>query len=89
MQHINGLKNLYEVSCPELDFLVEFSKGYNAIIGSRMMGGGFGGCTINLIHEDAIESFVQDAKKAYQTKFHIELTAIEANPSEGTNIKVS
>jgi galactokinase len=83
----DGLQNLYEVSCPELDFLVEFSKIYEAVIGSRMMGGGFGGCTINIIHEDAITSFVQDAKKAYQKKFHIDLTAIEANPSEGTNIK--
>ena len=45
----NGLQNLYEVSCPELDFLVDFSKKYDEVIGARMMGGGFGGCTINLI----------------------------------------
>lgn len=40
-----GLSEEYEVSCPELDFLVQFSKDYQTIIGSRMMGGGFGGCT--------------------------------------------
>ncbi|RPD90076.1 galactokinase, partial [Aureibaculum marinum] len=49
-----GLQNLYEVSCPELDFLVDFSKKYDEVIGARMMGGGFGGCTINIIHRDAV-----------------------------------
>lgn len=81
-----GLSKLYEVSCPELDFLVEFSKGYNEVIGSRVMGGGFGGCTINIIHEDAVEKFTKEAEKAYFEKFNIKLTAFEANPSEGTSI---
>ncbi len=81
-----GLQNLYEVSCPELDFLVDFSKNYEEVIGARMMGGGFGGCTINLIHSDGIESFISDASKAYFKKFKISLTAFEANPSEGTTI---
>ena len=47
----NGLKNLYEVSCVELDFIVDYTKKLNYVAGSRMMGGGFGGCTINLIGE--------------------------------------
>ncbi len=82
-----GLSKLYEVSCPELDFLVDFSKKYNEVIGARMMGGGFGGCTINIIHEDAVEEFTAAAKKAYFEKFNINLTAFEANPSEGTSIR--
>jgi len=81
-----GLSKLYEVSCPELDFLVDFSKGYKEVIGSRMMGGGFGGCTINIIHEDAVEKFTAAAEEAYFNKFNIKLTAFEANPSEGTSI---
>jgi galactokinase len=81
-----GLSKLYEVSCPELDFLVDFSKKYNEVIGSRMMGGGFGGCTINIIHEDAVESFTAAAEQAYFKKFNIKLTAFEANPSKGTSI---
>jgi galactokinase len=81
-----GLQHLYEVSCPELDFLVDFSKNYNAVIGARMMGGGFGGCTINIIHSDAIEDFIKDASKVYLKKFNIKLTAFEAMPSEGTTI---
>ncbi len=82
----NGLANEYQVSCPELDFLVEFSKDYDQIIGSRMMGGGFGGCTINIIHESAISQFTEDASKAYFEKFNIHLDAFQANPREGTSI---
>lgn len=82
----DGLQYLYEVSCPELDFLVDFSKKYDAVIGARMMGGGFGGCTINLIHADAVKGFIEDASNAYFNEFNIKLTAFEANPSEGTTI---
>ena len=82
-----GLQHLYEVSCPELDFLVDFSKDNDAVIGARMMGGGFGGCTINIIHEDAVESFIEEASKAYFDKYKIKLTAFEANPSEGTSVR--
>ncbi len=84
-----GLQFLYEVSCPELDFLVDFSKNYKEVIGARMMGGGFGGCTINLIHADAVERFTIDASEAYFNKFDIKLTAFEANPSEGTSINTN
>ncbi|MCF6297112.1 MAG: galactokinase [Flavobacteriaceae bacterium] len=81
-----GLSKEYEVSCPELDFLVEFSKNFDTIIGSRMMGGGFGGCTINLIHEDAISDFIEKVSLAYFNKFNIKLDAFVANPSRGTSV---
>ncbi|MET2985619.1 galactokinase [Aureibaculum conchae] len=81
-----GLQNLYEVSCPELDFLVDFSKKYDEVIGARMMGGGFGGCTINIIHQDVVENFIDQASKAYFEKFNIKLTAFEAMPSGGTSV---
>ncbi len=84
-----GLENHYEVSCDELDFLVEFSKYNNEILGSRMMGGGFGGCTINLIHEDAIESYVTKVSKVYKDIFGIELTPITVSPSQGTSIQLN
>jgi len=80
-----GLQFLYEVSCPELDFLVDFSKKYSEVLGARMLGGGFGGCTINLIHTDAVERFRVDISEAYFNKFNIELSGFEANPSEGTS----
>lgn len=81
-----GLSKLYEVSCPELDFLVDFSKNYSKVIGARVMGGGFGGCTINIVHKDFIEQFTKQASEAYFKKFNIKLTAFEAMPSEGTSI---
>lgn len=81
-----GLQNLYEVSCKELDFLVKFSKNYKEVIGARMMGGGFGGCTINIIHKNVIPLFTAEAEKAYYEEFGIKLTAFEANPDEGTTI---
>lgn len=82
----NGLSIMYEVSCPELDFLVTFSKKFDSVLGARMMGGGFGGCTINLVHEDAIEEFVKAASIAYENECKLKLTWFEASPSEGTSI---
>ena len=82
----HGLSKEYEVSCPELDFLVEYSKKNDSIIGSRMMGGGFGGCTINLIHKDAVIDFKEKVSIAYFEKFNIKLDIIEANPDEGTRV---
>lgn len=82
----DGLQNNYEVSCPELDFLVDYSKNFEAVLGARMMGGGFGGCTINLVHSDAVDIFIAHASEAYFNEFKIKLTAFEAMPSEGTTI---
>jgi galactokinase len=61
-----GLSKLYEVSCPELDFLVEHVKNNPAVIGARMMGGGFGGCTINIIQKEKAAPIINEIKTAYQ-----------------------
>ena len=82
-----GLRDEYEVSCKELDFLVDFSKQFDYIAGSRMMGGGFGGCTINLIKSENVEEFTEKAAAAYFETFGIELQAIPVLPREGTNVK--
>lgn len=81
-----GLQHKYEVSCKELDFLVDYSRDKDFIYGSRMMGGGFGGCTINLIEEEKIESYIKEVSIAYFEKFNIELDAISVSPDEGTKI---
>ena len=81
-----GLSELYQVSCPELDFLVNFSKDFHQVIGARVMGGGFGGCTINLVHENFLNQYLKEASEAYFNKFNIKLTAFEAIPSSGTRI---
>jgi galactokinase len=63
-----GLSKQYEVSCKELDFLNQCAKE-DGVTGSRMMGGGFGGCTINLVHEDRYEAFIEDATKRFKEEF--------------------
>ena len=62
-----GLKDKYEVSCPELDQLVVIAEECEGVIGARMMGGGFGGCTINLVRKDAVDSLSQHITNNYQT----------------------
>ncbi|MGM1056581.1 MAG: galactokinase [Bacteroidota bacterium] len=81
-----GLKDLYEVSCKELDFLVKFSEDKDFIYGSRMMGGGFGGCTINIIEESHIADFSAEVKIAYQKEFNITPEMITVVPGKGTSI---
>ena len=78
-----GLSKNYEVSCPELDFLVDLSKDIPQVVGSRMMGGGFGGCTINLVKETFVNEFIELASNAYKEKFNINLSAILVATSNG------
>ncbi len=80
-----GLRNLYDVSCKELDFLVEYLKNIPSVAGARMMGGGFGGCTINLVKEDAIEKLVTDISMAYTEAMKLPLTAYIASIEDGTS----
>ena len=82
-QSHNGLQNLYEVSCPELDFLADYAKNDDRVLGARMMGGGFGGCTINLIDKKNVESFVADVTIAYKEACKLDLTAIPVNTNNG------
>lgn len=63
-----GLSKEYNVSCEESDFLVEIA-AKNGVLGARMMGGGFGGCTINLLEEDKYDSFIEEAISGYKEKF--------------------
>jgi galactokinase len=60
-----GLRDEYEVSCTELDTLVEIARQVPGVLGVRMMGGGFGGCTINLVHNDAVEPLRQLVEQVY------------------------
>ncbi len=82
-----GLKINYEVSCPELDFLVEETKKYKNIIGARMMGGGFGGCTVNLVKKSDLYNLVTEININYKENFGINLKAIIAKPGSGINVK--
>lgn len=81
-----GLSNQYKVSCEELDFLVEKAMESKSVIGSRMMGGGFGGCTINLIKSSERESFITRIKQQYFQKFNTNCSIYEVKLSNGTQI---
>ncbi len=80
-----GLSRLYEVSCPELDFLAGAAARDGAVAGSRMMGGGFGGCTINLVKKGAEGVFISDMAEAYATAFGLELTPYRLSLSDGVH----
>jgi galactokinase len=81
-----GLSKMYAVSCSELDWLVDHVKGNEAVIGARMMGGGFGGCTINLVKEEAIDSLIAELKPAYERELNLPLTHYIASIENGTEV---
>ncbi len=80
-----GLRDLYEVSCNELDFLVSMASENKNVIGSRLMGGGFGGCTINMVKKQGVAEFVSNTIESYQKKFHIDAVHYEVSLENGTN----
>jgi galactokinase len=81
-----GLSKLYEVSCPELDFLVEAVSNNENVLGARMMGGGFGGCTINIIKKSAVEEITKELTASYAQKMHKELAVYITSIEEGTHL---
>lgn len=78
-----GLSKEYEVSCPEIDFLNDVAHSCG-VTGSRIMGGGFGGCTINLVSDDLYANFIETAKKAYKEKFGKEPIVIDVVIGDGS-----
>lgn len=68
-QSHEGLSKWYEVSCEESDFLVEAARQFDGVAGSRQMGGGFGGCTINIVKKDRLEYFNSYISSAYEQEF--------------------
>ena len=81
-----GLSKLYDVSCAELDFLVEQARSEHAVLGARMMGGGFGGCTINIIRKSFINEVVERITKAFRLRFGQDPLAHICTISNGTQL---
>jgi galactokinase len=81
----DSLKNLYEVSCPELDLLVDVVKGIEGVWGARMMGGGFGGCTLNLVSENSVDEIIKEVNHSHFTAFGIVPKHYIASTSDGAS----
>lgn len=81
-----GLSKQYEVSCAELDFLVDQARAFSGILGSRMMGGGFGGCTINIVPKNDVGRFVSTLNDAYLSEFNRPMDHYVIELKSGTSI---
>lgn len=81
-----GLSLSYEVSCTELDLLAGYAKEDPRVKGARMMGGGFGGCTINLVESAHVEDFIKSCEQKYRDETGQELKAYEVRISDGCGV---
>lgn len=81
-----GLSTMYEVSCKELDWLVASVAGDANVYGARMMGGGFGGCTINLVKESAVDHLIERIKPTYEREMGLSLSYYIASIEDGAQV---
>lgn len=81
-----GLKNQYKVSCPELDFLVDMAIENDHVLGARMMGGGFGGCTINIVSKEHLQEYKSQVEESYRNEFTQNCSFYEVSLSDGTHL---
>ena len=84
-----SLRDDYEVSCKELDLLVELASSISGVYGARMTGGGFGGCTVNLLRADCVDAFRDKIKDAYQQATGIQPEIYVCKPAQGAEAEVS
>jgi galactokinase len=78
-----SMQHDYEITCEEVDFLVDTAIGIHGCYGARMTGGGFGGCTVNLVAPDAVERFQRSVREMYMGRFHIDPPIFRCVPSGG------
>lgn len=86
LQTHQGLSKDFEVSCPELDTLIDLVKDEPSVWGARMIGGGFGGCTINLVKKESIDEVVSKTGKAYKQRTGLLLDVYMASAENGTSV---
>jgi galactokinase len=82
----HGLSLLYEVSCDELDHLVTESKKIPGVLGARMMGGGFGGCTINIVETSQVDNFILTISESYKKQFNVKMNTYVVSIKDGTGL---
>ena len=82
----HGLSKVYEVSCKQLDFLVDAVREEPSVLGARMMGGGFGGCTINVVKKTEVPSLTAQLADSYKKAMGLELTTYLVQTADGTSV---
>jgi galactokinase len=82
----HSLRDLYEVSLPELDGLVDAALSIEGCYGARLTGAGFGGCTVNLVREECAEDFIAELGRRYYKDFGREVQIYLCQPSRGTHL---
>jgi galactokinase len=84
-----SLRDDYEVSCPELDLMVELAQSIGregGVIGCRMTGGGFGGCTVSLVNAASVPQVTEALRDGYHRRTGIEPTLFDSRPAQGASI---
>lgn len=81
-----SMRDDYEVSCEEIDFLVDLAQSFDGVYGSRLTGGGFGGCTVTLVEQDRVEALVEHLTKEYKERFGIDCVCFKTAPGPGTRL---
>ncbi|MFT4736077.1 MAG: galactokinase [Cyclobacteriaceae bacterium] len=81
-----GMRYQYEITCDEIDFLADQANQMDCVLGARMMGGGFGGCTINIVHQDDVTQFIATMEKEYLQRFDQSLDSLRLNIVSGVRL---
>jgi galactokinase len=85
-QSHRSLQHEFEVSCPEIDFLVDSALTQNGCFGARLTGGGFGGCTVNLVTREAVPDFRTRIREAYQYSYGVDPQVLLCEPGNGASM---
>ncbi|MBC7782861.1 MAG: galactokinase [Burkholderiales bacterium] len=86
VQSHDSMRDDYEITVPELDYLVETAMNIKGVYGSRMTGGGFGGCTVSLVLPRSVDNFMAEIKKSYRGKYKIDPVAFATNATDGASV---
>lgn len=81
-----SLRDEYEVSCEEVDYLVEVAQAYEGVYGSRMTGGGFGGCTVTFVQRRVVEGLIKHLQSSYEAKYGKQAECFLTEPAEGARV---
>jgi galactokinase len=81
----SSMKDDYETSCEEIDILQELAKNFDGVYGSRLTGGGFGGCTVTLVKKNKARELMYHLRREYKEKYDIIPSIFETTPGDGAS----